>query len=271
MCYSQGIAGSLAAGLGLVGTDDWSGMIGVLKEERGAVLSTAEGVAASVAAPAVAEPDTSWLDEIHCLEARNDGDDAWRSLPCLYSDHLFWHAEGLRSSHLYEHRSACCAVLGAACALRCWQAPARGWQAARQGLCGSGQARSSARSGAPSQPVSHLLHPPVSWTSKPSRRRRAATRCTGKAGGQTRCGLGNWGGSSQVAHAVASHPAGPYQRQELVLGQEHHNPETKVSPFDGSWNIYSITHKVTAAGRPVTPTHWQIAVASSTDQVHEND
>ena len=93
----------------------------------------------------------------------------------------------------------------------------------------------------------------------------------GKAGGQTRCGLGNWGGSSQVAHAVASHPAGPYQRQELVLGQEHHNPETKVSPFDGSWNIYSITHKVTAAGRPVTPTHWQIAVASSTDQVHEND
>ena len=33
MCYSQGIAGSLAAGLGLVGTDDWSGMIGVLKEE----------------------------------------------------------------------------------------------------------------------------------------------------------------------------------------------------------------------------------------------
>jgi hypothetical protein len=67
---------------------------------RGAVLSTAEGVAASVAAPAVAEPDTSWLDEIHCLEARNDGDDAWRSLPCLYSDHLFWHAEGLRSSHL---------------------------------------------------------------------------------------------------------------------------------------------------------------------------
>ena len=88
----------------------------------------------------------------------------------------------------------------------------------------------------------------------------------GKAGGQTRCGLGNWGGSSQVAHAVASHPAGPYKRKELVLGQEHHNPQTKISPFDGSWNIYSITHLLTAAGRPVTPTHWQIAVASSTDQ-----
>ena len=41
----------------------------------------------------------------------------------------------------------------------------------------------------------------------------------GKAGGQTRCGLGNWGGSSQVAHAVASHPAGPYKRKALVLGQ----------------------------------------------------
>jgi hypothetical protein len=55
------------------------------------------------------------------------------------------------------------------------------------------------------------------------------------------------------------------------LGQEHHNPQTKISPHDGSWNIYSITHLVTAAGRPVTPTHWQIAVASSTDQVNENN
>ena len=88
----------------------------------------------------------------------------------------------------------------------------------------------------------------------------------GKAGGQTRCGLGNWGGSSQVAHAVASHPAGPYKRKALVLGQEHHNPETKASPFDGSWNIYSITHTLNSAGRPVTPLHWQISVASSTDE-----
>ena len=64
---------------------------------------------------------------------------------------------------------------------------------------------------------------------------------------------------------MAAHPAGPYKRKGLVLGQEHHNPETKVSPYDGSWNIYSITHVLTSAGRPVTPKHWEISVASSTD------
>jgi hypothetical protein len=56
----------------------------------------------------------------------------------------------------------------------------------------------------------------------------------------TRCGLGGWTSSSQVAHAVSQSPSGPYKRQELVLPREHHNPTLKVSPVDGSWNIYSI-------------------------------
>jgi hypothetical protein len=57
----------------------------------------------------------------------------------------------------------------------------------------------------------------------------------------TRCGLGGWQSNSQVAHAVSLHPAGPYKRQELVLPREHHNPTLKVSPVDGSWNLYSIS------------------------------
>jgi hypothetical protein len=82
------------------------------------------------------------------------------------------------------YRSAALPAVLPARTVLCWELPARcavgrlGWQAARQGLCGSGQARSSARSGAPSQPVSHLLRPPLSWTLRRSRRRRAATRCT---------------------------------------------------------------------------------------------
>jgi len=61
-----------------------------------------------------------------------------------------------------------------------------------------------------------------------------------KGSSATRCGLGGWGSNSQVAHAVADSPAGPYAHVELTLPREHHNPTLKVSPVDGSWNIYSI-------------------------------
>ena len=58
---------------------------------------------------------------------------------------------------------------------------------------------------------------------------------------KTRCGLGGWQSNSQVAHAVSDSPAGPYTHINLVLPREHHNPTIKVSPVDGSWNIYSIS------------------------------
>jgi len=72
---------------------------------------------------------------------------------------------------------------------------------------------------------------------------------------EKRCGLGGWGSNSQVAHAVSQSPAGPYKRQELVLPREHHNPTLKVSPVDGSWNLYSI--KATSG---------PIVMSSSSDQ-----
>merc|ERR1712196_513715 len=70
-----------------------------------------------------------------------------------------------------------------------------------------------------------------------------------------RCGLGRWGSNSQVAHAIASSPDGPYVRQELTLPQMHHNPTLIVSPVDGTWHLYSIS----AASGP-------IVVSTSTDE-----
>lgn len=73
------------------------------------------------------------------------------------------------------------------------------------------------------------------------------------ADGRTRCGLNNWKTDSQVAHAVADHPAGPYTRQKLLLAptkqpgsdksvneESFHNPTTHFSPADNSWNLYAI-------------------------------
>jgi hypothetical protein len=56
-----------------------------------------------------------------------------------------------------------------------------------------------------------------------------------------RKGLGGWQAHSQLAHAVAKSPAGPYKRKALVAAPEHHNPTLKVSPIDQSWNLYSIS------------------------------
>ena len=70
-----------------------------------------------------------------------------------------------------------------------------------------------------------------------------------------RKGLGGWTSHSQVAHAVSDTPEGPYKRKTLVAGPEHHNPTLKVSPIDGSWNLYSIS----AGSGP-------IVVSSSTDE-----
>jgi len=54
---------------------------------------------------------------------------------------------------------------------------------------------------------------------------------------------------------VSQHPDGPYTRKALVAPPEHHNPTLKVSPVDGSWNLYSIK----AGSGP-------IVVSTSTDQ-----
>ena len=70
-----------------------------------------------------------------------------------------------------------------------------------------------------------------------------------------RKGLGGWQRGSQIAHAVSARPDGPYKRQGLVAGPEHHNPTLQVSPHDGSWNLYSIK----GGSGP-------IVVSSSTDQ-----
>ena len=41
----------------------------------------------------------------------------------------------------------------------------------------------------------------------------------------------------------------------------------ELSPdMDRSWHLEPITHTLNEAGRPVTPLHWQISVASSTDE-----
>jgi hypothetical protein len=66
-------------------------------------------------------------------------------------------------------------------------------------------------------------------------------------GNSSRCGLGNWYKHSQVAHATSSNVEGPYARQGLVLGQEHHNPTVQISPVDHSWHLYSIS----AGGGPI--------------------
>ena len=71
----------------------------------------------------------------------------------------------------------------------------------------------------------------------------------------SRCGLGNWYQHSQVAHATSSSVEGPYTRQGLILGQEHHNPTVKASPVDHTWHMYSIS----AGGGPIVS-------SSSSDQ-----
>eukprot|EP00729_Bicosta_minor_P009536 gene9536-33631_t len=70
-----------------------------------------------------------------------------------------------------------------------------------------------------------------------------------------RKGLGGWQSHSQIAHAVSANPDGPYTRKSLVAPPEHHNPTLKVSPKDGSWNLYSIK----AGSGP-------IVVSTSTDE-----
>ena len=58
---------------------------------------------------------------------------------------------------------------------------------------------------------------------------------------KTKCGLARWQTQSQVVHTVSSTIDGPYQRQEVVIKPEAHNPTLQVSPVDGSWNLYYIS------------------------------
>lgn len=44
------------------------------------------------------------------------------------------------------------------------------------------------------------------------------------------CGLSSWLQKSTVVHATATNPEGPYERQEVVIGQFHHNPVVVEMP-----------------------------------------
>eukprot|EP01052_Picozoa_sp_SAG31_P026625 SAG31_NODE_2428_length_5715_cov_6.736111_6_plen_341_part_00 len=53
------------------------------------------------------------------------------------------------------------------------------------------------------------------------------------------CGLGTWQQNSQVVHAVAATPAGPFQRVDVVVPPLSHNPQVMIAP-DGTAVIYTL-------------------------------
>jgi len=57
-----------------------------------------------------------------------------------------------------------------------------------------------------------------------------------------RCGLNNWETLSRVALATSTNVEGPYQRLDVVLPPEHHNPSVQISPTAGHpWHLFSIS------------------------------
>ena len=54
------------------------------------------------------------------------------------------------------------------------------------------------------------------------------------------CGLDSWGTNSQVSHATADHPAGPYTKQGVVQAPFHHNPSVAYDNSTGTFLLYSI-------------------------------
>ena len=53
------------------------------------------------------------------------------------------------------------------------------------------------------------------------------------------CGLGTWQQNSQVVHAVAATPAGPFKRVDVVVPPLSHNPQVMIAP-DGTAVIYTL-------------------------------
>jgi len=53
------------------------------------------------------------------------------------------------------------------------------------------------------------------------------------------CGMQTWSTNSQIVHATATHPAGPYQRQSVINPPFSHNPTVSRAP-DGTWVLYHI-------------------------------
>ena len=53
------------------------------------------------------------------------------------------------------------------------------------------------------------------------------------------CGLGTWQQNSQVVHAVAATPAGPFERIDVVVPPLSHNPQVMIAP-DGTAVIYTL-------------------------------
>lgn len=53
------------------------------------------------------------------------------------------------------------------------------------------------------------------------------------------CGLNSWSQASQIVHAVAATPAGPFERREVLLGNFSHNP---VINYDKKTRQYVMHH-----------------------------
>lgn len=76
------------------------------------------------------------------------------------------------------------------------------------------------------------------------------------------CGLGCWGGASQLARAVSQHPLGPYTKVEVIAPPFHHNPTLNKVP-GGPFVITSIgcapiggNGSVTNCSSWLPPGHW---------------
>jgi hypothetical protein len=53
------------------------------------------------------------------------------------------------------------------------------------------------------------------------------------------CGLNAWRPNSQIGHATARTPAGPYMLQQIILPHFAHSPDV-VRGADGSWLVYHV-------------------------------
>ncbi|KAL7539341.1 hypothetical protein ACHAXR_009225 [Thalassiosira sp. AJA248-18] len=56
-----------------------------------------------------------------------------------------------------------------------------------------------------------------------------------------RCGLNNWETHSRIARVTSTDIGGPYERMDVVLPPEHHNPSVHVSPKTNDWHLFSIS------------------------------
>lgn len=61
------------------------------------------------------------------------------------------------------------------------------------------------------------------------------------AGFVNSCGIGGWETNSQVVHAVASSPGGPFRFSDVSLPTWHHNPDIKRCPVSGEYVLYTIS------------------------------